>query len=100
AYPDGGDTNGHWRASSWLHILSGTTASPSGGARLGTLNPRQHVLQRPFGALKLLRVGGAQHHVGIWPVFGIEEGMAPDRHAGMGLGDLAELGCDITFPHP
>jgi hypothetical protein len=34
---------------------------------------------------------GAQHHIRVGPVLGIEEWIAPDRDRRIGLGDLAEL---------
>src|SRR5262249_6180352 len=66
-------------------------------ARLRAPDPLQHVLHRARGDRKLLRVAGAQDHVGIGPVLRIEEWIAADRHFGIGLGNLAELGADVAL---
>jgi hypothetical protein len=44
-----------------------------------------------------LRIACAQDDVGIGSVLRIEEGVAADRDPRIGLGDLAELGSDVTF---
>src|SRR6516162_69951 len=66
-------------------------------ARLRAPHPLQHILHGARGDRKLLRVAGAQDHVGIGPVLRIEERIAADRHFGIGLGNLAELGADVAL---
>src|SRR5262245_58753502 len=81
-------------------VVAAPGASPALRSWLAGLcpaHPLQHLLHCSSCCSKLLCIASPQYNVGIGAVLRIEEWITADRNLRVGLGDLAELGTDISF---